>query len=185
MKIAKNLDLYLSSKVKNNRIVIPNVKNRKQKLLKNLSLNLISKISETPHKNYQRDVLGEKPNEVREILNITKVPFMGGTIETPLARRSSLVSKKTKFPIKVKNKRKKSQIQDSLILEEIEFDKIHGEILSQNISKGINRDSKIESQQPFLPNLKTNDERTSIVINKDKPLRKSTSVPSFSLKDFK
>ncbi|CAI2361341.1 unnamed protein product [Moneuplotes crassus] len=186
VKIAKNLDQYIKSRVKTDKIIIPNTKKRKEMQISDLSPTLISKISDDPHQQYKKRVLETKPQEVREILNITKVPFMNGTIpDSRVKRRTSLESRRLKTFVDPAVKINRIKKNNSVILEELELDKIHGEILSQNISKGIAKVEKRSDRFSFLPSLQSNADESTIHSHKGRIIRKSSSIPSFSINDFK
>ena len=183
--------------------MIPNVKNKAKLGIKDFPQNIISKISQNPNKIYKKKVGENKPDEVREILNITKVPFMYGTIQhrnsvDPNAnyiRSISTMSKRnmnsrgrfmTRKSLNISKKRKKN---NSVIIEEIELDKIHNEILSNNISKGMNIESKGQDNFGFLPSLKSDTENKNYQVNsntnENRRLHNSSSMESYSLSDFK
>lgn len=158
-----------------------------------ISPKLVTKITEEQGKIYKKKVLESKPSEVREILNITKVPFMYGTIGQHRSASTTQVGQK----------RKKLGRNNSVVLEEIELDKIHGEILSQNISQGISQ-RNFHSKKNSLPSLNNDIEKTSVgtkpentqnfrnshKIRKIKKFRKiskskNTSIGEYSVTDFK
>ena len=121
---------------------------------------------------------------MKEILDITKVPFTKGS-KRPIESRQKYTPKQTS-QIKDEGKFKTKPLdQDSQIMEDIELNQLHNELLTRNISKGINNVKLNEENHVLLPSF---NKSSSSVINKKRTnnkLAKSSSMPKYSLNDFK
>lgn len=128
----------------------------------------------------------KQSNEVilKEILDITKVPFTKGS-KRSIESRQKYTPKQTSHIKEDAKFRTKPLDQDSQIMEDIELNQLHSELLTRNISKGIKNANLNEENHILLPSF---NKSSSTVINRKKAKNKlgqSSSMPRYSLNDFK
>ena len=70
-------------------------------------------------------------------------------------------------------------------MENIELDQLHGELLTRNISKGINNTKLAEENHVLLPSFNKSSYSTVNDKRSKNKLGKSSSMPKYSINDFK
>lgn len=115
-------------------------------------------------------------------MDITKVPFKKGERRSVLSSRIPLKAKSLKYQITQTPKPLPIE-QDLQILEDLELDELHAELLTRNISKGIDRLNP--PKKSLLPSLNRSGLSDPPEPRNKSSLQKSSSMPSYSLQDFK